>query len=49
MRELLDQWAQAYDDDNNAYWYNATSGVSQYENPFVTESGKEGEEEEYNP
>ena len=26
MRDLLDQWAQAYDNENNVYWYNATSG-----------------------
>ena len=25
----------------NSYWYNSTTGVSQYENPFETLSGKE--------
>ena len=27
-------WEQYYDDDGNPYWYDASTGASQYENPW---------------
>ena len=35
------QWQSAYDNDGNIYYYNTTTGVSQYEDPNIQQTTNE--------